>query len=113
VLATASRLREQVAASKLTHDGQTLSVTMSGGVAIYPEDGSDWDRLFTVADRRLYAAKTGGRNRVEGPASAQPQALSFQPVTAYILGAALSGISREVGGPIANLGSNSRRRLKR
>jgi GGDEF domain-containing protein len=43
---------------------------MSGGVAIYPEDGSDWDRLFTVADRRLYAAKTGRRNRVEGPAGA-------------------------------------------
>jgi diguanylate cyclase (GGDEF)-like protein len=69
-LAAASRLREQVAASKVTHDGKTLSVTLSGGVAIYPEDGSDWDHLFTVADRRLYAAKTGGRNRVEGPASA-------------------------------------------
>jgi diguanylate cyclase (GGDEF)-like protein len=55
----ANRLRENVA--------QGLSVTVSGGLAVYPTDGLDWDRLFAVADERLYAAKNGGRNRIEGP----------------------------------------------
>ena len=55
----ANRLRENVA--------QGLSVTVSGGLAVYPTDGLDWDRLFAVADERLYAAKNAGRNRIEGP----------------------------------------------
>jgi GGDEF domain-containing protein len=38
---------------------------VSGGVAFYPEDGEDWDHVFAVADRRLYDAKRGGRDRVE------------------------------------------------
>jgi diguanylate cyclase (GGDEF)-like protein len=57
--AAADRLRETIA--------QNLSVTVSGGLAVYPSDGLHWDRLFAVADQRLYAAKNGGRNRVEGP----------------------------------------------
>jgi GGDEF domain-containing protein len=40
-------------------------VTISGGIALYPEDGQDWDHLFAAADRRLYAAKRAGRDRVE------------------------------------------------
>jgi hypothetical protein len=30
-------------------------------------DGTDWNHFFAVADRR--AAKSGGRNRVVGPAA--------------------------------------------
>jgi diguanylate cyclase (GGDEF)-like protein len=63
---TADRLREIVAAEPLVAGGGVLSITLSGGVATFPEDGSDWDRLFNVADRRLYAAKRDGRNRVVG-----------------------------------------------
>jgi diguanylate cyclase (GGDEF)-like protein len=59
-----------VAATPLVHDGKPLSITLSGGVAALPEDGADWDRLFAVADARLYEAKRSGRNRVvsSGPA---------------------------------------------
>jgi diguanylate cyclase (GGDEF)-like protein len=55
----ADRLRQTIALN--------LSVTVSGGLAVYPSDGLDWDRLFATADQRLYAAKEGGRNRIEGP----------------------------------------------
>ena len=68
--AAAERLRETLAASPLRQGELTLTVTFSGGLALYPADGEDWDALFTVADGRLYRAKHGGRNRVEGPAEA-------------------------------------------
>ena len=62
--AAADRLRQLVGDTPLVHGGATLSVTLSGGLAILPGDGSDWDKLFAVADARLYEAKRAGRNRV-------------------------------------------------
>jgi diguanylate cyclase (GGDEF)-like protein len=41
-------------------------VTISVGVACYPEDGTDGPSLLTFADQLLYQAKRGGRNRVLG-----------------------------------------------
>lgn len=66
-LDAADRLRVRVEGSKMTHDGHALDVTVSGGVALFPTEGGDWDSLFAAADRRLYAAKQAGRNRVVGP----------------------------------------------
>lgn len=40
--------------------------TVSIGVAAYPQDGEEGSSLLRVADRRLYRAKAGGRNRVCG-----------------------------------------------
>jgi diguanylate cyclase (GGDEF)-like protein len=60
----AERLRDAVAAVEVRAGGETLRLTTSAGVALYPEDGSDWDALFGAADRRLYAAKRLGRDRV-------------------------------------------------
>lgn len=62
----ADRLREAVAAIELRAGDGPLRLTTSGGVAIYPDDGKDWDTLFGAADRRLYTAKDSGRNRVAG-----------------------------------------------
>ncbi|MCA9524357.1 MAG: GGDEF domain-containing protein [Myxococcales bacterium] len=41
---------------------ERLSITLSIGVAGYPEDGRDIDTLFSVSDRRLYHAKELGRD---------------------------------------------------
>lgn len=66
-MAAAERLRETIASSPASGDSALLAVTVSGGLALYPADGADWDRLFSAADERLYRAKQGGRNRIEGP----------------------------------------------
>ena len=62
----ADRLRQAVEAMRAHEDAATPTATVSAGVAVYPDDGEDWDRLFMAADRRLYRAKDEGRNRVVG-----------------------------------------------
>lgn len=61
----ADRLREALRAAELAAGSTLLHMTLSGGVALYPDDGAHWDALFAAADRRLYAAKRAGRDRVE------------------------------------------------
>ena len=63
-LQAAERMREAVSRVAVRANGQELTITTSGGVAMYPDEGGDWDSLFTAADRRLYAAKGAGRNLV-------------------------------------------------
>lgn len=43
-------------------------ITLSIGIAIFPEDGSTVEDLLKKADQRLYEAKHQGGNRVVGPA---------------------------------------------
>ena len=43
---------------------QTLSVTVSIGVASFPEHGTQVDQLISMVDDALYAAKNSGRNRI-------------------------------------------------
>jgi diguanylate cyclase len=48
-----------------------LAVRISGGVAEYPSDGSDWREILRKADEALYRAKRLGRNRICLPVSSQ------------------------------------------
>jgi diguanylate cyclase (GGDEF)-like protein len=59
----AERARRAVEALELDHEGQQVSVTMSLGLAVFPEDGDDIPLLIQRADQALYQAKRQGRNR--------------------------------------------------
>jgi diguanylate cyclase (GGDEF)-like protein len=69
-LHVSDRLRQKVADKALHYGGLSFNTTVSGGLALYPADGIDWDQLFAAADKRLYDSKRGGRNLVTGPAAA-------------------------------------------
>jgi diguanylate cyclase (GGDEF)-like protein/PAS domain S-box-containing protein len=43
-------------------DGKDLTMTISVGVSIYPDDGRDFDTLLKRADMAMYRAKDDGRN---------------------------------------------------
>lgn len=48
-------------------DARPVHITVSAGVATWPEDGATVGDLMATADRRLFEAKNDGRNRVVGP----------------------------------------------
>lgn len=61
----AERLREEFERTPILHAGARFPpLTLSIGVATYPDDGHAAEALLDAADAALYAAKAGGRNRV-------------------------------------------------
>jgi diguanylate cyclase (GGDEF)-like protein len=60
----ADRLRQRVEGMELRVGFQALHVTISVGVAVYPNHGTARDALIEHADEALYRAKNGGRNKV-------------------------------------------------
>lgn len=64
-LLVAERLRQSIAAQPITiEQGQVITITISIGVASFPDDADSKDKLIAAADKALYAAKAAGRNRV-------------------------------------------------
>jgi len=65
------RVREAVSRLELEHAALDIgTVTLSAGIAGIPGDEAAAQALITIADERLYEAKTGGRNRVVSASSA-------------------------------------------
>ena len=63
------RARATVEEAGLTYEdaqGNTRTLTISGGVATLPLQANSWQELFEKADQALYKAKETGRNRIVG-----------------------------------------------
>jgi two-component system cell cycle response regulator len=70
----AERIREQLAAAEIRDpNGELVPVTASFGVACYAENMT-LEQIVDRADRAMYLAKSGGRNRVvvDAPPSVKP-----------------------------------------
>lgn len=64
-LQIADRLREKVEQTQfISVEGDAIHVTVSIGIASYPENASDIEKLIILSDKALYSAKESGRNRV-------------------------------------------------
>ncbi len=60
----AEELRRTIEAAHVSYGESQITVTASFGVAAFPRHGRTTDELIATADRALYSAKAGGRNRV-------------------------------------------------
>lgn len=69
-LQVAERMREAVELKINQGKTWTQVITISGGVATFPEDGATAEAVLDAADRALYIAKRQGRNRVIGARAA-------------------------------------------
>ena len=58
------RIRRHVMEQLASPEQPDINVTVSVGVAVYPDDASSAENLFRQVDRALYKAKRQGRNRV-------------------------------------------------
>jgi diguanylate cyclase (GGDEF)-like protein/PAS domain S-box-containing protein len=76
----AQRLCNLVAAQTVTIEGAAVRYTVSVGVATMDAEVADADALIERADLAMYAAKTGGRNRIaRWHASLRPAAATGEP----------------------------------
>jgi two-component system, cell cycle response regulator len=69
-LAEGARVRMQ--GHEFIRDGVQVHPTISIGVATYPDDATAPEALFEAADRALYEAKRGGKNRVVAAPQVDP-----------------------------------------
>ncbi|MBI4716109.1 MAG: diguanylate cyclase [Nitrospirae bacterium] len=59
----AERVREKIRSTPLPVPGSFAAITVSIGIAAFPEDAGNRETLIDAADQALYFAKRGGRDR--------------------------------------------------
>jgi diguanylate cyclase (GGDEF)-like protein len=74
----AERIRERVSRESINRKGDR--VTVSIGIAMFPEQGDTPEDLFQQADHALYAAKAAGRNRVVTATGQDPSHQEEKPI---------------------------------
>jgi diguanylate cyclase (GGDEF)-like protein len=91
--ARAERLRDAVGATPIVAAGVTIEQTISVGAVRASAELGSLDALVEAADRRLYAAKRAGRNRVAlesgttiGLGAAEPEGLGMARALAFAAG---------------------------
>ena len=76
----AETLRQKVQNLQIYYNNKLLdSITLSLGVATFPEHGSSGDAVLQAADAALYDAKHGGRNQVAVSENAKPVHITKVP----------------------------------
>ena len=75
----AERIRGAIARIELPAGGPRTHATTSVGFAVLPFDAADADELLHAADEALYAAKSGGRDRVVRAGTHAPAAAPAAP----------------------------------
>ena len=76
--AIAEQIRRAVEDAELRHEDRPLRTTVSIGVATMLAEDANPQQVVERADKALYAAKRGGRNRV----SVAPAVFAPRPATA-------------------------------
>ncbi|CAK8725626.1 diguanylate cyclase (GGDEF) domain-containing protein [Candidatus Electrothrix aarhusensis] len=59
----AEKMRIKIAQAPLNYEGNPLSITVSCGIACYPEHGQDLTQIMKMADKALYTSKGYGKNQ--------------------------------------------------
>ena len=60
----AEKLRKRIASHHILHRNEKVRISLSVGIAMFPDHGSAWEMLLQKADQALYLAKRMGKNRV-------------------------------------------------
>ncbi|HEX7557207.1 MAG TPA: histidine kinase N-terminal 7TM domain-containing protein [Leptolinea sp.] len=63
-LARIEKFRELLEQTTMEISNQKVRITISSGVAGFPDDGASINEVIEVSDRAMYQAKAAGRNRV-------------------------------------------------
>ena len=63
-LVLGERIRQRVEEMRIDFNGNTVRLTISGGLATFPENASDAKNLLKCADNALYRAKGSGKNGI-------------------------------------------------
>ncbi len=64
-LKMAEKLLKQIEEHEFTYNDEDISLTVSAGISEVIKDSDDRESIFRRADKALFNAKEGGRNRVE------------------------------------------------